>query len=60
MEVRKGNRFWKRTREGVKKFFKDLEEDSVAGNPKKPVDCCNPPEAVSRPDSKGGANQHQH
>ena len=60
METRKNNRFWQRTRDGVKKFFKDLEEDSVAGNPRKPVDCCNPPESVSNPDSKAGAGHPKH
>ncbi|MDF1536035.1 MAG: hypothetical protein P1S46_05960 [bacterium] len=35
--------FLRRFREGVSKTLEDLKEDSVAGNPRKPVDCCNPP-----------------
>ena len=35
--------FFKRLREGLEKNIQELKEDSVASNPRKPVDCCNPP-----------------
>jgi hypothetical protein len=34
---------FRRLREGVNKTLEELKEDSVASNPRKPVDCCNPP-----------------
>ena len=43
METRKEDRFWKRINTNVRKIIGDLKEDSVASNPRKPVDCCNPP-----------------
>ena len=45
METRKDEGFWKQVNEKIRKFIKDLEKDSVAKNPRKPVDCCNPPVA---------------
>ena len=36
---------WKRVRESLQRFREGLEKDSVASNPRKPVDCCNPPVA---------------
>lgn len=43
METRKEDGFWKRVNESVHRFFEELKEGSVANNPRKPVDCCNPP-----------------
>lgn len=34
---------FKRLRDGVNKTLMELKADSVASNPRKPVDCCNPP-----------------
>lgn len=36
---------WKRVRKSLYSFREELEKDSVASNPRKPVDCCNPPAA---------------
>ena len=49
METREEKSFWKQARLKINKLIKDLEADSVAKNPRKPVDCCNPP---TRPKSK--------
>ena len=43
METRKEDGFWKWVNENVTRILEELKEDSVAGNPRKPVDCCNPP-----------------
>jgi hypothetical protein len=43
MEDRKEEGFWKQVNEKVNRFFEELKEDSVASNPRRPVDCCNPP-----------------
>jgi hypothetical protein len=43
METRKEDGFWKRVNESVARILKEFKEDSVANNPRKPVDCCNPP-----------------
>jgi hypothetical protein len=43
METRKDDGFWKWVNESVTRILKELNEDSVANNPRKPVDCCNPP-----------------
>ena len=37
--------FLKRLRESLHSFREGLQKDSVASNPSKPVDCCNPPTA---------------
>jgi hypothetical protein len=34
---------FRRLREGMSKTLEELKADSVASNPRKPVDCCNPP-----------------
>jgi hypothetical protein len=43
MEARKEDGFWKSVNKKVKWVFEELKKDSVAQNPGKPVDCCNPP-----------------
>jgi hypothetical protein len=43
METRKEDGFWKQVNINVHRFFEELKKDSVASNPHKPVDCCNPP-----------------
>ncbi len=43
METHKEEGFWKRVNANVHRFFEELKEESVASNPRKPVDCCNPP-----------------
>ena len=43
METRREERFWERVNKNVHRFFEELKEESVASNPRKPVDCCNPP-----------------
>jgi hypothetical protein len=43
VETTRKKGFFKRVREGVGKALEELKEDSVASNPRKPVDCCNPP-----------------
>lgn len=45
MEVRKENNqgLWKRIKSKIKWVYEELKEDSVAQNPQKPIDCCNPP-----------------
>jgi len=43
MESREEKGLWKKIGKNVRKTFQDLKEDSVAHNPTKPVDCCNPP-----------------
>ncbi|UCF31536.1 MAG: hypothetical protein JSV26_03750 [bacterium] len=57
MEARKENSFWKRINSSVKRIFEELKEDSVASNPKKPVDCCNPP-VVPKLDQEKDSSQH--
>jgi hypothetical protein len=57
METRKEEGFWKRINANVKRIFEELKEDSVASNPKKPVDCCNPPTAP-RLDREKDSSQH--
>jgi len=44
METQVENSVWKRIGEKFKTFREELKKDSVASNPRKPVDCCNPPE----------------
>ena len=43
MEKQKEDLFWKWVNENVTRILNELKEDSVANNPRKPVDCCNPP-----------------
>ena len=43
MDTRKEDTFWKWVNESVTRILEELKEDSVASNPRKPVDCCNPP-----------------
>jgi len=45
METRKEDGFWKSVNKKVRKVFEELKRDSVAENPSKPIDCCNPPVA---------------
>ena len=44
METQIENGIRKRIGERLKTFREELKKDSVASNPRKPVDCCNPPE----------------
>ena len=43
MPENKEKSFWKRGWKSLIRFREELEKDSVASNPRKPVDCCNPP-----------------
>ena len=43
METQVENSIWRRISEKFKTFREELKKDSVASNPRKPVDCCNPP-----------------
>ena len=43
MEIQVEESIWKRISEKFKVFREELKKDSVASNPRKPVDCCNPP-----------------
>ena len=43
METPKEDGFWKSVNKKVKWIFEELKKDSVAQNPSKPIDCCNPP-----------------
>ena len=43
METNKETGTWKRVKKSVNRFFEELKAESVASNPRKPVDCCNPP-----------------
>jgi len=43
MEIHRKDNFWKRISKKFKVFREELKKDSVASNPRKPVDCCNPP-----------------
>jgi len=43
METQVENSVWRRFSEKFKTFREELKKDSVASNPRKPVDCCNPP-----------------
>jgi len=44
MEIQVEKSVWKRFSEKFREFREELKRDSVASNPRKPVDCCNPPE----------------
>ena len=43
METHVEESIWKRIGEKFRVFKEELKKDSVASNPRKPVDCCNPP-----------------
>ena len=43
MERQEETGLWRRVSEKWQRFRKELKKDSVASNPRKPVDCCNPP-----------------
>jgi hypothetical protein len=43
MDVHREEGFWKRFGGKFKMIREELKRDSVASNPHKPVDCCNPP-----------------
>lgn len=43
MEIREENGIWTRIKGRIRWILEELKEDSVASNPQKPVDCCNPP-----------------
>ena len=42
----------KRIKGRIRWLLHELKEDSVAENPSKPVDCCNPP-VPKKPEKKG-------
>ena len=57
METQVSEGFWKWVNNRFNSFREELRKDSVASNPRKPVDCCNPPvyeKKVENPD-RGGA-----
>lgn len=35
--------FWKKINQRLSGLREEFKQDSVAANPQKPVDCCNPP-----------------
>jgi len=41
--VPRNESFWERINRNIKRIISEMKEDSVAANPRKPVDCCNPP-----------------
>ena len=45
METHSEDGIWQRINDKLKTFREELKKDSVAYNLRKPVDCCNPPEA---------------
>ena len=59
MKKKNKEKLWGRINQKIQKITQDLKEDSVAANPRKPVDCCNPPvpEREGSPDS-AGKNPH--
>ncbi|MFQ6093482.1 MAG: hypothetical protein ACE5OR_12565 [bacterium] len=38
--------FWKKIKEALKRFKKDLEKESVSQSKEKMPDCCHPPEEI--------------
>ncbi len=42
MQANKDQGMWARVKGRIKWVLKEFREDSVAANPQKPVDCCNP------------------
>jgi len=51
MVIQVENSIWRRIGEKLKMFREELKKDSVASNPRKPVDCCNPPVPPATPSS---------
>jgi len=43
MQTNREKGIWKRVKGKIKWVLDELKEDSVAQNPTKPIDCCNPP-----------------
>lgn len=43
METQVENSILRRISKKFRTFREELKKDSVASNPRKPVDCCNPP-----------------
>jgi len=43
MKAHKEDGLWRWVNENVTRILEDLKKNSVASNPRKPVDCCNPP-----------------
>jgi hypothetical protein len=43
MEIPREDGLWKWVHKKFDTFRDELKKDSVASNPRKPVDCCNPP-----------------
>ena len=43
MQANREKGIWKRVKGKIKWVLDELKEDSVAQNPTKPIDCCNPP-----------------
>ena len=39
----RNNGMWSRIKGRIRWVYEELREDSVARNPEKPIDCCNPP-----------------
>jgi hypothetical protein len=49
--------FWERLKNSARRLREELKEDSVASNPRKPVDCCNPP-VTEKMKKKTGTSSH--
>ncbi len=49
--------FWERISRSIKRIISEMKEDSVAANPTKPVDCCNPP-VTDKMKQKTGSPSH--
>ncbi len=43
METQREESFWNKMHRKFDNLREELKKDSVASNPRKPVDCCNPP-----------------
>lgn len=43
MEPQREESFWNKMHRKFDNLREELKKDSVASNPRKPVDCCNPP-----------------
>lgn len=56
-EVTKNKGFWERINRNIKRIISDIKADSVAANPTKPVDCCNPP-VTDKMKQKTGSPSH--
>jgi len=55
--VRKSEGFWGRINRNIKRIISEMKEESVAANPSKPVDCCNPP-VTDKMKQKTGSASH--